>query len=246
MAHYRSIFVSDIHLGTRACQAELFCKFLKNNTCDHLFLVGDIIDGWQLKKRMYWPQSHSDAIRRVLTAAKRGTKVYYLIGNHDEVLRKYLTYDISLGRIKILDRYDYISLTGHKYLVIHGDQFDSLMVPSTKWIMHVGDFCYNILVWMNTHLNRIRTLMGLEYWSLSHFLKSRTKSALNFISSYENHVAEYCETHSYDGVICGHIHTPTIKQIGNVTYMNDGDFCDSCSALVEDAKTGEFRLIEYK
>ena len=244
MTHYRSIFVSDLHLGARACQADVFCDFLKNNTCDNLFLVGDIIDGWRLKRRWYWPQSHTDAIRRILTAAKRDTRVYYIPGNHDESIRKFLGFDITFGRIKFFDRYVHIGANGKRYLVIHGDQFDGLMLPGKKWLMHVGDFAYNLLVWCNTHLNTVRGCFGRDYWSLSKFLKSKTKSALNYIVSYEEHLSAYCIENGFDGVICGHIHTPVIKNINGVEYMNDGDMCESCSALVETV-AGEFELVYW-
>ena len=245
MAHYKSIFISDIHLGARASQAEVLCDFLKNNTADKLFLVGDIIDGWRLSKKWYWPQSHTDVIRRILSASKRDTEVFYILGNHDEALRKFLNFDIGFGKIKVLDRYDYTAINGETYLVIHGDQFDGLMLPNTKWLMHIGDAAYNFMIWVNVHLNRVRKIFGKKYWSLSKFLKSRTKSALNFIYSYENHIASYCLGHNYDGVICGHIHTPAIKTIDSIKYFNTGDMCENCSALVE-TKDGEFTLIYWK
>lgn len=245
MAHYKSIFISDIHLGARACQAEVLCDFLKNNTADNLFLVGDIVDGWRLSKKWYWPQSHTNAIRRILTASKRNTEVFYILGNHDEALRKFLSFDIGFGKIKILNEYDYIAEDGKKYLIIHGDQFDKLMLPKRKWLMHIGDAVYNFLVWINIHFNSVRKIIGKEYWSLSHFLKSRTKSALNFIYSYEHHLANYCLDHGYDGVICGHIHTPVIKDIMQIKYMNDGDMCENCSAIVEHSN-GEFELLFWR
>jgi len=206
--------------------------------------VGDIIDGWRLKKRWYWPQSHTDAVRRILTAAKRDTQVYYIPGNHDEDIRKFLVFDISFGRIKFYDRYTHVGANGERYLVIHGDQFDTLMMPNLKWIMHLGDFAYNFVVWLNTHLNTFRGWFGLEYWSLSQFLKTKTKGSLNFIQSYEYHVAEYCRSHGFDGVICGHIHFPIIKKVNNVKYMNCGDMCESCSALAEHP-SGEFELLYW-
>lgn len=232
MAHYKSIFISDLHLGTRGCQAEELCAFLKSHTCDNLFLVGDIVDGWRLKKRWYFPQSHANVIRRILTAAKRGTNVYYVLGNHDEALRKFLHYDIDIGRVKILNRYDYVAVNGKRYLVIHGDFFDKLMVDK-KWIMHLGDTVYDILVWVNIHFNRARMLFGMKYWSLSKWLKENTKQALNFIHKYEDHVAKYCKSKGYDGIICGHIHHAEIKNIDGIEYMNDGDWCESATALLE-------------
>lgn len=245
MAHYKSIFISDIHLGTRGCQAEALNKFLKENTCDNLFLVGDIIDGWRLKKRWYFPQSHANVLRRFLTMAKDKTKVYYILGNHDEAIRKFLSFDITLGRIKILNRYEYVAVNGKKYLVVHGDMFDNLMMPNKKWIMHLGDAAYNFLIWMNTHLNTARGWLGMPYWSLSKFLKSKTKSAVNFIHSFEEHVADYCYRKGFDGAVCGHIHTAEIKKINDIEYMNSGDWVESCSALVEH-DSGEWEIIFYQ
>jgi UDP-2,3-diacylglucosamine pyrophosphatase LpxH len=230
--HYKSIFISDIHLGTRGCQADALCAFLKSNTCDNLFLVGDILDGWRLSKKWYFPQSHANVLRRILTAAKRGTNVYYILGNHDEAFRKFLQYDIDIGNIKILDRYSYFAVNNKKYLVIHGDFFDSLMV-NKKWLMHIGDTLYNFIIWFNTHFNSVRLFFNLPYWSLSNWLKSNTKQAVNFINNYEQHVANYCKSQSYAGIICGHIHHAEIKLIEDVEYMNDGDWVESLTAIVE-------------
>jgi UDP-2,3-diacylglucosamine pyrophosphatase LpxH len=230
--HYKSIFISDIHLGTRGCQADALCAFLKENTCDNLFLVGDILDGWRLRKRWYFPQSHANVIRRILTAAKRNTKVYYILGNHDEGLRTFLKFDISFGRIKILNRYDYTAVNGKKYLVIHGDFFDVLM-KDKKWLMHFGDTLYDSMIWFNIQFNRVRKLIGMNYWSLSKWLKDNTKQAVKFINRYEEYVAEYCENKGYDGIICGHIHHAEIKKIGRIEYMNDGDWVESATALLE-------------
>lgn len=240
--HYKSIAISDLHLGTRACQAEAVCNFLKQNTCDNLFLVGDIVDGWRLSKRWYFPQSHAEVIRAILTAAKNQTEVYYILGNHDEAIRKFLQFDITVGRIKIMNHHDYISVSGKKYLITHGDMFDSLMMPDKKWIMHLGSAAYNFLIWTNTHLNTVRKWVGLPYWSLSKFLKKRTKDAVNFIHRFEDHVAHHCRDHGYDGVICGHIHTAEIRNIDGVEYMNSGDWCESCTALVEH-DDGRFELL---
>ena len=243
MAHYKTIAISDFHLGSKGCKADLLCDFLKNNTCENLFLVGDIIDGWRLRKRWYFPQSHANVIRRILTAAKRGTNVYYIIGNHDEALRKYLAFDISFGRIQVADRFDYTGLDGRQYLVIHGDQFDKIMLD-TKWLMHIGDTLYNLLISLNTSFNVVRRWLGMDYWSLSKYLKHKTKRAINFIHSFEQRVADHCVDKGYDAVICGHIHTPEIKTIDGVAYYNSGDWVESCSALVEH-ETGKWELIHY-
>jgi len=242
--HYKSIFISDIHLGSRGCQADALCSFLKSNTCENLYLVGDVIDGWQLQKRWYFPQSHANVIRRILTAAKRGTNVYYILGNHDEALRKFLQFDIEVGNIKLLDRADYVALNGKRYLVIHGDFFDALMVDN-KWLMHVGDIAYSFMIWANIHFNKVRSLIGLEYWSLSKWLKQNTKEALNFINNFEDHVSEYCKEDGYDGIICGHIHAAKIKMIEDIEYINCGDWVESGTAIVEHG-SGQFEIIEYK
>lgn len=241
--HYKSIFISDIHLGTKGCKAEELCIFLKSSTCENLFLVGDVIDGWRLRKKWYFPQSQANVIRRILTAAKRGTNVYYILGNHDEAFRKFLQYDIEIGNIKVLDRYTYFAVNGKKYLVIHGDFFDSLMVDK-KWLMHIGDNLYNIMIWINMHFNYLRVSLGLPYWSLSGWLKNNTKQAVKYIQNYEYHVAEYCKTGGYDGIICGHIHNAEIKNILDVEYMNDGDWVDSGTALLEH-EDGTFEVYYY-
>ena len=243
MSHYKSIFISDIHLGTRGCQADSLCSFLKENTADNLFLVGDILDGWRLKKRWYFPQSHANVIRRILTSAKRGTNVYYILGNHDEGFRKYLNFNIDIGRIQVSNRLDYIGVNGKKYLVVHGDMFDQIMITK-KWLMHIGDTLYQILIWTNTKFNKIRGLLGMQYWSLSKWLKHHTKQALNYVYKFEENVAQYCRRKGYDGIICGHIHTAGIRDIDGIEYMNDGDWVESCSALVEH-NDGKCEIIYY-
>lgn len=231
---YKSIFISDLHLGSQGCQADLICDFLKNNQAEKLYLVGDIIDGWKLRRKIYWPQSHSNVIRRILTASKRGTKVYYILGNHDEVLRKWIGFDLRFGRIRIVNRIDHQGIDGKKYLVIHGDLFDSLMhFQMGKLLMHIGDKLYDWLLTLNNINNKIRGLLGFPYWSLSKYIKKNTKQALNFIYSFEEKLAEYAKAKGYDGVICGHIHTHAMKNIHGIDYMNSGDWVESCSALVE-------------
>jgi UDP-2,3-diacylglucosamine pyrophosphatase LpxH len=240
---YKSIFISDIHLGTRGCQADALCSFLKENTAENLFLVGDIIDGWRLKKKWHFPQSHANVIRRIFTAAKRGTNVVYIAGNHDEMLRPMIPMGLNFGNIDLCNRYDYTGVNGKKYLVVHGDMFDKIMVEN-KWLMHIGDFLYDFLIWINTKFNIIRQLFGYRYWSLSKWLKHNTKEALNFIYKFEEFVADYCRAKGYDGIICGHIHTAAIKDLDGIEYMNDGDWVESCSALVEH-HDGTWEIIYY-
>ena len=230
---YKSIFISDIHLGSRGCKSDALCKFLKNNSCENLFLVGDIVDGWRLKKRWYFPQSHANVIRRFLTSAKRGTNVFYIVGNHDEGLRSFIRYGIDIGNIKVSNQYTYQAIDKKRYLVTHGDMFDNLMNQNNKWLMHFGDTLYDFLIWLNTHFNRARLLLGFSYWSLSKWLKKNAKQAVKFINRFEEYLALYCENKGFDGVICGHIHHAEIKRINNVIYMNSGDWVESLTALVE-------------
>ena len=242
--HCKSIFISDIHLGTKGCQADSLCNFLKAHTCDNLFLVGDVVDGWRLRKRWYFPQSHANVIRRILTSAKRGTKVYYLLGNHDEGLRPFLRFNIDIGRIKILNKHTYTALNGKKYLIVHGDMFDVLMRKNRKWIMHIGDTLYDLMISFNTYFNKVRKLFGYPYWSLSKWLKSNTKEAVKFINRYEDYVAQYCKDKGYDGIVCGHIHHAEIKTINTIEYMNDGDWVESPTALLEHVN-GEWEIYRH-
>jgi UDP-2,3-diacylglucosamine pyrophosphatase LpxH len=244
MPHYKSIFISDFHLGSKSCQADALCEFLKNRTSENLFLVGDIIDGWRLKRKWYFPQSHANVIRRILTASKRGANVYYLIGNHDEAFRKFLSFNIEVGSIKALNEYSYRAVNGKTYLVVHGDSFDKLMLDS-KWLMHLGDIAYDLMIFINLQLNRIRNLFGMDYWSLSNWLKQNTKKALNYIHKYEDHLADFCKENEYDGIICGHIHVAAIKKMNDIEYMNCGDWVESATALVEHFD-GTFEIMEFR
>ena len=241
---YKSIFISDVHLGTKGCNADLLVDFLKKNDAHELFLVGDIIDGWRLLRGIYWPQSHSDVIREILKKSSKGTKVRYIIGNHDEVLRKWTSWHLRFGRIRITNQRDYVSVEGKRYLVVHGDMFDNLMRKDLKWVMHVGDVAYNFLIWLNTKLNWIRKKLGMKYWSLSRYLKDRTKNAVNFIAGFEERLADYANSKDYDGVICGHIHHAAMRKINNIDYINTGDWVESCTAIVE-THEGEWKLIEW-
>jgi UDP-2,3-diacylglucosamine pyrophosphatase LpxH len=240
---YKSIFISDVHLATKQCSADELCDFLKHHQSDNLFLVGDIVDGWRIKRRWYWNQSHTNVIRRILTASKKGTQVYYLPGNHDEALRKFLSFRLELGDVHFVDKMSYTGVNGKKYLVLHGDQFDVLMLDK-KWLMHIGDILYSIVIWLNLKLNQIRKLLNMEYWSLSNYLKQNTKQALNYVSKYEHHMVEYCQQNGFDGIICGHIHKAEIKTIDGIEYMNDGDWVESRTALIEHLN-GLWEIVHY-
>lgn len=233
MKKYKTICISDVHLGTRGCKAELLCDFLKNNTSENLFLVGDIIDGWRLERSFYWPQSHTNVIRRILTAAKRDTNVMYIVGNHDEALRKFLKFDITIGNILIENQHMYTGIDGKQYLIVHGDMFDTAIRNKLKWIYHLGDFLYDILLKLNVFVNFFRKMFGLKYWSLSKYLKGVTKEAVAYMSDFEELITDYCKKRDAQGIICGHIHKADMKDMNGITYMNDGDWVESCTALVE-------------
>ncbi|MDX1796240.1 MAG: UDP-2,3-diacylglucosamine diphosphatase [Hydrogenovibrio sp.] len=239
--HYRSIFISDVHLGSRGAKAEFLSSFLKYNNCDTLYLVGDIVDGWRLKKRMFWPQEHTDVIRRILTKAKRGTKVIFVTGNHDEFLRRYS--GIDFGNISLTDEATHHCVNGDKLLVVHGDKYDSV-VQTRKWLAMLGDWGYETLVRFNTSFNQARRLLGMRYWSLSAYVKQRVKSAVSFITAYEEAVVKDCQLHGYQGVVCGHIHHPEIRDIAGIDYYNCGDWVESCTAIVE-TDEGKMKLLQW-
>ena len=230
---YRSIFISDCHLGTRDCKAAQLNNFLKHNTCETLYLVGDIIDAWKIQQNKWrWKQSHTNVVRRVLGHAKRGTRVVFIAGNHDEFLRPMIPYGFSFGSIEIHNQTEHIGADGKHYLVTHGDLFDGI-TRLAPWIAFLGDKAYDFILAVNSKYNWLRRRMGFGYWSLSRFLKYRVKKAVDFIFKFEENLANYCKKRGFDGVICGHIHHAEIKEINGVMYMNDGDWVESCTALVE-------------
>lgn len=227
---YRTIFISDVHLGTRACKAEYLLDFLKYNESEELYLVGDIIDGWRLKQSWYWPQAHNDVVQKLLRRARKGDKVFYLPGNHDEAARLFL--GINFGTIPIEDEFIHETADGKRFLVIHGDQYD-VVVKYAKWLAHIGDKAYVLLLGLNTGVNAIRRRLGFSYWSLSAYMKGRAKQAVEFVGRFERALSDEARRRGLDGVICGHVHTAEFKDIDGVTYCNDGDWVESCTALVE-------------
>jgi len=227
---YKSIFISDTHLGTRGCKSTLLDNFLSFHDCENLYLIGDIIDGWALHRRWYFPQTHVNVIHHILKKAKEGTKVYWAIGNHDEFVRPFIKHSLNFGNVHIDNQFVYTGINGKKYLVIHGDLFDHFM--KLGWLSHLGDWAYEILLIINDKFNWFRNLLGKDYWSLSLFLKHKVKEAVQFINKFEEHLRHYAEKRDYNGVICGHIHKPIIIE-DTFTYMNTGDWVESCSALVE-------------
>jgi len=233
MQHYRSIFISDVHLGSRDCKALHLLDFLKNNTCDTLYLVGDIIDGWKIQQnRLKWDQSHTNIIRKILSFAKKDTKIIYVAGNHDEFLRGFMPFEFTFGNVEIHNQYEHRGADGKRYLVVHGDMFDGInrIVP---WISFLGDKAYDLILNLNTKFNWVRRKLGFGYWSLSKYLKHKVKQAVNFMFHFEENITEYCKKRGFDGVICGHIHQAEIKIVGDIIYMNDGDWVESMTALVE-------------
>ena len=239
----RSIWISDVHLGTPGCQAEALADFLGQHDCDYLYLVGDIIDGWQLKKSFFWPQEHTNVIRKVLTRAKRGTKVVYITGNHDEFLRKFVDYKLDIGNIQLLNEAIHTTADGRRLLVLHGDIFD-VITRYHRWVAVAGDAVYNSLMVANRHFNRARRSIGLPYFSLSAYAKKKVKSAVNIVTEFEESVARECDSRQLDGAICGHIHHAEIRQIGQSLYLNCGDWVESCTGLVED-ESGEIRIVHW-
>lgn len=227
---YRTIWISDVHLGTRGCNADLLIDFLDSVDSDTLFLVGDIIDGWRLKKSWYWPAKHNDIIWRLLKRAKRGTKVVYIPGNHDEMFRQFV--GLSFGGVEIRAKAIHETADGRRLLVLHGDEFDAVVIYA-RWLAHLGDAAYIAMMKLNTVVNKLRARWGMPYWSLSKHAKHRVKNAVEFISRFEEAVAKAAADRRLDGVVCGHIHTAEARRFGSVTYYNDGDWVEGCTALVE-------------
>ena len=228
--HFRAIFISDVHLGTPGCQAEALLEFLRTHTSDTLYLVGDIIDGWQLRRRWYWPQAHNDVVQKLLRRARKGCRVVFVPGNHDEFARGFIGH--SFGGIEVVKETVHTTATGQKLWVIHGDHFDGV-IQLAKWLAYLGDSMYEFTLKLNRYLNHLRAKFGLPYWSLSAYLKLKVKKAVNFISDFEVAVASQAAKHGFQGVVCGHIHHAEIREINGIVYCNDGDWVESLTTLVE-------------
>ncbi|WP_137391733.1 UDP-2,3-diacylglucosamine diphosphatase [Rhodoligotrophos defluvii] len=238
---YRTIWISDFHLGTRRAQTELLLNFLRHTESDTLYLVGDVIDNWALKKRWYWAQTHNDVIQKILRKARKGTKVIYIPGNHDEYFRDFA--EARFGRISVQLEAMHIMADGRRYLVLHGDKFDGV-VRYAKWLAVLGDRAYGLSIAINSVFNRARRLFGLPYWSLSAFLKYKVKRAVEFVSRFEDALVHEAQRRGADGVICGHVHTPQMREINGIHYCNDGDWVESCTALVE-TFSGSLEIIRW-
>ena len=239
--NYRSIWISDLHLGTDGNKREMLLEFLKHTESRYLYLVGDIIDGWRMKKKLYWSQEHNDIIQKILRKARKGTKVVFIPGNHDEFLKDFA--DFSFGKISFKTKYKHNLADGRKALVIHGDEFDAVIL-NAKWLAKFGSAIYELILKVNNVVNYCRRKLGLSYWSLSQYIKGQTKKATNFISNFEFAVTVSAKKAKVDVVICGHIHRPVIKTLNGVLYCNDGDWVESCTALVED-DFGNLSLINW-
>ncbi len=226
----RTLFLSDFHLGTRDCQAQMLISFLRRYDADVIYLVGDIIDGWKLRKGWFWPQAHNDVVQKLLRKVRKGTRLIYVPGNHDEFLRDYI--GANFGGIEICEQALHETAAGERLLVIHGDQFD-IVVKHAKWLAHLGDWAYSTALFANTHINRVRRRLGLTYWSLSAWAKLKVKNAVNFISKFEEFLVEEARTHGATGVVCGHIHHAALRDLDGVRYVNCGDWVESCTAVVE-------------
>lgn len=238
---YRAIWLSDIHLGTPGCQATYLLDFLKHNDSDVLYLVGDIIDGWQLRRGWYWPQSHNDVVQKLLRKARKGTEVIYIPGNHDEGARQFD--GLAFGDVSVREDAVHVTATGKRLWVVHGDLFDGV-VQHAKWLAYLGDSLYTMILALNRHFNRARARLGFDYWSLSQYLKHQVKNAVSYINSFEHAMVDEARRRGCDGVVCGHIHKAEIREVDGQLYCNDGDWVESLSALVETME-GELKIVYW-
>lgn len=227
---YRTLFLSDIHLGTRGCQAELLLDFLRHNDAETIYLIGDIVDGWRLKSGWYWPQAHNDVLQKLLRKVRKGARMIYVPGNHDEFARDYI--GMVFGGVEVADHAYHMTADKKRLLIVHGDQFD-IVVQHARWLAWLGDWAYTLALWLNLGFNKIRRRLGFPYWSFSAWAKLKVKNAVNFIGAFETALAEAARRHHANGVVCGHIHHAVIRDIDGITYINTGDFVESCTAVAE-------------
>ena len=242
---YRTIWISDVHLGTKGCNHELLIDFLDHTDSDTMYLVGDIIDGWRLKKKVYWPPEHSDIVWRILKRAKRGTRIIYIPGNHDEMVRPFS--GMNFGGVEIMRAAFHDTADGRRLMVLHGDEFDTIMLAH-RWLAFVGDALYHVMMKLNNWVAAARKRLGLPYWWISKAAKNKVKNAVEFISKYEEVVARAAAERGVDGVVCGHIHTAEFRSFEyggkRVEYWNDGDWVEGCNALVEHAD-GRMEILHW-
>jgi len=238
---YRAIFISDIHLGTPGCQAVELLEFLKAYPSNYLYLVGDIIDGWQLRRRWYWPQAHNDVVQKLLRRARKGCRVIFVPGNHDEFARGFIGH--QFGGIEVAEDAVHVTADGRRLWITHGDYFDGV-IQCAKWLAYVGDYLYEFTLKLNRYLNHLRAKLGLPYWSLSAYLKHKVKKALNYVTDFEVAVANEARKLGHQGVVCGHIHRAEMRDINGILYCNDGDWVESRTALVEHWD-GQLELVHW-
>jgi UDP-2,3-diacylglucosamine pyrophosphatase LpxH len=236
----RTVWISDLHLGTPGCQAHALLDFLRDMECETLYLVGDIIDGWQLRRTWYWPQAHNDVVQKVLRLARKGTRVVFIPGNHDEFARRYVEH--NFGGVDVVEDCIHTCADGRRLWVMHGDLFDGV-IQCAKWLAHVGDAAYEFTLKVNRWFNRARARLGLPYWSLSRYLKLKVKRAVSYVGDFEEAVAREARKRGVHGVVCGHIHHAEIRDIDGVLYCNDGDWVESLTALVEHSD-GRLEIID--
>lgn len=237
----RTAWISDLHLGTPGCQARHLLDFLRTVDCETLYLVGDIVDGWQLRRQWYWPQSHNDVVQKLLRKARKGTRVVFVPGNHDEFARRYVSHDF--GGIEVVDEALHRTADGRTLWVTHGDLYDGV-IQCARWLAHLGDRAYEFTLRLNRHLNSIRARLGMPYWSLSRYLKLKVKRAVSYVGDFERAVANEARKRGADGVVCGHIHHAELRDIDGILYANDGDWVESLTALVEHVD-GRLELIDW-
>ena len=240
--HYRAIWISDIHLGTPGCKADYLLEFLRVHEAETFYLVGDILDGWQLKKGWYWPQSHNDVVQKLLRKARKGTRVIYVPGNHDELARQFV--GLAFGEIEVAEDTIHTMADGRRLWVVHGDLFDGV-TQHARWLAHLGDTLYTFILNINQWFNAVRSRLGMPYWSVSQYLKQQVKNAVSYIAAFEEVMTEEARRRGCQGVVCGHIHKAEIREIDGILYCNDGDWVESLTALVETFE-GELKIVEWR
>jgi UDP-2,3-diacylglucosamine pyrophosphatase LpxH len=238
---FHALFLSDMHLGTKGCQADRILDFLRHHEADTIYLVGDIVDGWQMRSHWHWPQTHNDVVQKLLRQARKGVRIVYVPGNHDEFLRDY--YGVHFGGVEVAEQSIHQAIDGRRYLVIHGDHFD-MVVKHARWLAYLGDHAYTAALVLNRTYNAARRLLGFPYWSLSQWLKLKVKNAVSYIGEYERTLVAEAARHEVDGVICGHIHNAAIHERFGTRYVNCGDWVESCTAVVEHFD-GRFEIVTW-
>ncbi len=240
---YRTVFISDTHLGTRGARSDFLVDFLRSIQCETLYLVGDIIDGWRLRKSWYWDEYCDEALRLVLRLARDGTRVVYIPGNHDEMFRGWLPMGLEVGGVQLRREDVHVTADGRRLLVMHGDEFDSV-VRYARFLALLGDGAYTMALVLNRYFNAVRRRLGYPYWSLSAWLKRQVKEAVKAIARFEGALVAEARRRGLDGVVCGHIHHAEMRDVGGVLYLNDGDWVESCTALVEHGD-GRLELVDW-